>query len=128
MTRQWIYTHNNRQWRLPAGAVDASDDTPRAAAERELAEETGVRAARWEPIGRVNGADSFTNHVDHVFLATDLTFGTAAREAGEADLYLHWLSFPKALELVTNGDIRHAGSVCGLLSIGLREEAVAAKP
>ncbi len=122
VTRQWIYTHANRQWRLPAGAIDATDASPQAAAERELAEETGVRAARWHAIGRVNGADSFTNHVDHVFLATDLTLGTASREAAEADLDVHWLSLQEALDLVAKGGIRHAGSVCGLLSVGIRRE------
>jgi 8-oxo-dGDP phosphatase len=122
VTRQWIYTHAERQWRLPAGAIDARDASPRAAAERELAEETGVRAARWEAVGRVNGADSLTNHVDHVFAATDLTLGPDSRDAAEADLDVHWLSFREALDLVANGAIRHAGSVCGLLSLGIRRE------
>ncbi|MEU4742622.1 NUDIX hydrolase [Actinosynnema sp. NPDC023658] len=122
VTQQWIYTHGDRQWRLPAGAIDASDADPRAAAERELAEETGVRAFRWEPIAQVNGADSFTNHVDHVFLATDLTLGTPSREAAEADLDVHWVPLSKAVELVAEGAIRHAGSVCGLLAVSIRKE------
>jgi 8-oxo-dGDP phosphatase len=123
VTRQWIYTHAARQWRLPAGAIDATDADPRAAAERELAEETGVRAIRWEPLAQVNGADSFTNHVDHVFLATGLTLGTPSREAAESDLDVHWVPLRKALELVTEGEIRHAGSVCGLLATGIRRGA-----
>jgi 8-oxo-dGTP pyrophosphatase MutT (NUDIX family) len=119
VTRQWIYTHHGTQWRLPAGVVEDGDAAPIDAAGRELAEETGLRAARWEPIGAVNGADSLTNHVDHVFLARDLTQGESCREGGEADLTLHWLPFGDALALVTSGGICHAGSTYALLSVGV---------
>jgi 8-oxo-dGDP phosphatase len=119
MTRQWIYTHGGTQWRLPAGVIDAGDTDPAGAAARELAEETGLRAARWESIGEINGADSLTNHVDHVFAARDLTQGESAREGGEADMSLCWVSFPEALALVRSGQIRHAGSIYALLSLGI---------
>jgi ADP-ribose pyrophosphatase len=119
LTQQWIYTHGGVQWRLPAGIIEPYDERPVAAARRELAEETGLRAARWSAVGSVNGADSLTNHVDHVFLARDLTQGETAREGGEADMALCWLSFQEALDLVWSGQIRHAGSAYALLSFGL---------
>jgi ADP-ribose pyrophosphatase len=122
VTRQWIYTHGGTQWRLPAGGVDPGDVDQAAAAARELAEETGLRAARWEPLGAVQGADSLTNHVDHVFLATGLIRGSARLNPGEADLTLHWLPFSEALGLVTTRQIRHAGSAYGLLVVALRRD------
>ncbi|MEY9909829.1 8-oxo-dGTP pyrophosphatase MutT (NUDIX family) [Catenulispora sp. MAP12-49] len=125
LTRQWIYTHGGVQWRLPAGTIEPFDERPLAAARRELAEETGLRAARWGALGAVNGADSLTNHVDHVFVAQDLTQGEAAREGGEADMALCWLSFEQALELVWSGQIRHAGSAYALLSFGHLREPLA---
>lgn len=117
LTRQWIYTHGGVQWRLPAGTIEPYDEGPAATARRELAEETGLRAARWRAIGAVNGADSLTNHVDHVFVAQELTQGEAAREGGEADMTLCWLSFGEALGLVWSGQIRHAGSAYALLCL-----------
>src|SRR5829696_5269679 len=90
VTRQWIYTHGQRHWRLPAGGVDAGDDSTLDAAKRELREETGLTAGRWRPLGTVNGADSATNHKDHVFMATDLLAGAPRLGQGEGDLEVHW--------------------------------------
>jgi 8-oxo-dGTP pyrophosphatase MutT (NUDIX family) len=120
MTRQWIYTHGGTQWRLPGGGIDAHDTNPLCAARRELAEETGLRAAEWTNLGRIHGADSLSNHVDHAFLATGLTQGVADPGGGEADLALCWLPFDEALSLVTSGHVPHAGSAYALLLLAVR--------
>ena len=120
LTRQWIYTHNGTQWRLPGGAVDGTDTDPAAAAARELAEETGLRAEKWERLGQIHGADSLSNHVDHIFLATGLTQGEASLEPGESDLRVRTVPFWHALELVRQGMLPHAGSSHALLVMALR--------
>lgn len=125
VTRQWIYTHGERQWRLPAGGVDRSDDSAAAAARRELMEETGLTAGRWRFLGTVSGADSATNHRDHVFAATELVCGNAALEPGETDLEVHWLEFDMLLDLVLNGQVRHAGSAFAVLATALRRKKAA---
>jgi 8-oxo-dGTP pyrophosphatase MutT (NUDIX family) len=119
MTRQWIYTHGSTQWRLPGGGIDPCDADPLSAARRELAEETGLRASEWTPIGRIHGADSLSNHVDHAFLATGLTQGTADPGGGEVDLAVSWLPFDEAVNLVTAGQVPHAGSAFALLSLAV---------
>jgi 8-oxo-dGTP pyrophosphatase MutT (NUDIX family) len=120
LTRQWVYTHGGIQWRLPGGGIDAADPDPIAAARRELAEETGLLATRWEPIGRIHGADSLSNHVDHIFLATGLTAGPSTPEPGEADLEVRWLPFQHAVGLVTAGHVPHAGSAYALLLLAVQ--------
>jgi 8-oxo-dGDP phosphatase len=115
VTRIWIYTHGTRQWRLPGGGIDSDDSSPEEAAGRELAEETGIRANHWQHIGTVHGADSLSNHVEHVFRATKLTPGEARLEGGESDLEVHWLPFPDVLGLVTGGQMPHAGSSYAVL-------------
>ena len=120
LTRQYIYTFGTRQWRLPGGGVEAQDSGPLAAARRELAEETGLSAATWEGLGQVHGADSLSNHVDHVFLATDLTEGAASREPGEADLEVVLLPFHDAVALVEKDQVPHAASAYALLRAALR--------
>ncbi|MDT7783829.1 MAG: 8-oxo-dGDP phosphatase [Pseudonocardiales bacterium] len=120
LTRQWIYTHGGTEWRLPGGAVDDTDDDPLAAARRELAEETGLRAESWERLGQIHGADSLSNHVDHIFLATGLTQGEADLGPGESDLRVRTMPFCHALDLVRQGMLPHAGSSHALLVMALR--------
>lgn len=116
ITRQWIYLHEDTQWRLPGGGIDECDDTPLAAAQRELAEETGLHAKYWSELGKINCADSLTNHVAHLFLATGLTQSCPQHLApGEADLEVHRLPFHKAIQLVMSAEVPDAGSAHALL-------------
>lgn len=114
LTRKWIYTHGGSQWRLPGGAVQRTDAEPIAAARRVLAE-TGLLASTWQGLGAINGADSVSNHVDHLFLATDLAGGQGGR--------VHRMPFGEAVALVRAGGIPHAGSGYALLRVALDRAA-----
>ncbi|NEA32813.1 NUDIX hydrolase [Streptomyces sp. SID13031] len=116
VTRQWIYPHGQAQWRLPTGRIEAADASPEVAARRELREETGLSAARLRLLGVINGADSLTNHREHVFVAGELTQGKPELEPGEADLEVRWFPFDRVLAMVRAGQMPHAGSAFAVLS------------
>lgn len=124
LTRQWIYLHGGTHWRLPGGGIDPGDPDPLTAARRELAEETGVRASRWESVGRINCAESITNHVAHLFLATGLTQGDADLEPGEQDLRVVRLPFGDAIDLVLRHEVPDAASAHALLLCAARRAGI----
>src|ERR1051325_8565535 len=47
LERQYRYAAGRRMWELPAGRIDAGEDKL-TAAKRELLEETGYSASRWQ--------------------------------------------------------------------------------
>jgi len=127
ITQQWIYLHGGSQWRLPGGGIDVSDPDPLSAAKRELAEETGLRAENWYAMGRINCADSLTNHVDYLFLATGLTQGDSSLDPCEADLKVVLLPFLDAVQMAMNGQVPDAGSAHALVLLAARRAGIGMK-
>jgi 8-oxo-dGDP phosphatase len=79
---QHRYAVDRYEWELPEGLVDDGED-PLAAAQRELAEETGLTARRWTPLGSMHPHNSSCDAIYHVFLAQDLDQGQAQPEQTE---------------------------------------------
>jgi ADP-ribose pyrophosphatase len=57
---------------LPAGKLDGPDEDPRAAAVRELGEEVGRDAGRWNYLGGFYTAPAMLTEFIHLFIASDL--------------------------------------------------------
>lgn len=57
---------------IPAGRLDVEGEQPLQAAQRELAEEIGRGAHRWEPIVVYYTGAGFTDERVHLFCATEL--------------------------------------------------------
>src|SRR4051812_34700306 len=67
---------------LPAGFIDPNE-SPVAAAQRELAEETGLHGGEWTEISTFFTSAGFTDETLHLFLATELEPGDASPEEHE---------------------------------------------
>jgi 8-oxo-dGTP pyrophosphatase MutT (NUDIX family) len=57
---------------LPAGKLDEEGESPLDCGKRELAEEIGKAAGRWEHLKTYLSSAGFTDEEVHLFLATDL--------------------------------------------------------
>ncbi len=68
---------------IPAGRLDVDGEQPLQAAQRELAEEVGRGAERWEPILTYYTSSGFTDEQVHLFAATDLY--PAQADSGEQE-------------------------------------------
>ncbi len=98
---------------LPAGTLEPGE-TPLATAARELIEETGFRAGRVDHLHSFFLSPGILDERMHLYVATDLTPGRAAREPGEEieNLVVSW---DEALEMVMDGRIEDAKTIAGLL-------------
>ena len=113
---QQRYTLGEYSWELPMGGAPF-DETPLAAAERELREETGLAAARWTELLRLHTSNSITDEFGIVFLAEDLVEGEPDFDETE-DLSIRRLPLAEAIAMVEAGEITDAISVAGLLFMG----------
>jgi len=66
---------------VPAGLVDPGE-TPAQAARRELREECGLEAERWEELGSAYSSPGFCDERIHVYLATGLSHVGGEEPAG----------------------------------------------
>lgn len=70
LVRQYRYGNDSISLELPAGSLDPGED-PLACAQRELREETGYTAARWEPLLRASAEPVRSTSAMTAFIAHD---------------------------------------------------------
>ena len=112
LVRQWRHAWEKSSWEVPAGTFDAGEDAL-TCARRELAEETGLVAARLRSLGAVHGAAFLTGQA-HLFLAEGLSESARSPEKYEQDMEVLRLPFADALNAALEGEILHSGSVTAL--------------
>jgi 8-oxo-dGTP pyrophosphatase MutT (NUDIX family) len=75
---------------IPAGRLDKEGEAPLEAAQRELAEEIGKAAARWEPVKSYVSSAGFADEVVHIFHATGLSDAEGEAEEHERIEIVRW--------------------------------------
>lgn len=103
-----------RTWEVPAGLIDG-DETPEAAARRELAEETQLEG-RLEFLTQVYSSPGFTDEKIYLFLAHDLSPAEGHPDDGE-DLEIVWRDVDEVWDDVKNGTVTSSGPTVLALSI-----------
>lgn len=106
-------------WEIPAGLLDGGDEeTLLGAAQRELAEEADVAAARWDVLVDYATTPGGSDEVLRVFLARDLspTDSGFVREGEEAEIEVQWVPLEEAVDAVLAGRIHNPSAVAGLLA------------
>ena len=115
---QWRYPLGRHSWEIPRGGSAPGETDIQAVARRELLEEAGVTAAAWQSLGTLDLNNGVTNDVEHLFLATGLTVGTAQPE-GDESITSRWVPFADAVEMARDGRITECCSVAAILKVAL---------
>jgi ADP-ribose pyrophosphatase len=113
LVRQYRHAVGRDVLELPAGTLE-KNERPEVAAPRELREETGYTAQRWDLLTRFFSSPGILTEEMHVYLARDLTEGTFEPMEDE-DLHLERVSLQEALHQVRHGEIVDAKTIVGLL-------------
>lgn len=121
LLRQFRHAAGGWLTELPAGKLDGGEP-PLDCARRELAEEAGVTARRWEKLGEFFSSPGVLTEVIHLFLARDLEPVDASPEDHEV-LEVTWVPLWDAVHLASSGRLHDAKTVIGLLWAREREIA-----
>jgi 8-oxo-dGTP pyrophosphatase MutT (NUDIX family) len=121
LLRQFRHAAGGWITELPAGKID-NHEPPLECARRELAEEAGVEARRWDPLGQFFSSPGVFTEVIHVFLARGLAPCDAVPEQHEV-FEASWIPLDEALTLAADGRLQDAKTITGLLWARTRLQA-----
>jgi len=107
LVEQYRYGIEAPTLEIPGGMVDGGEG-PHAAAERELLEETGYRADRWESLGKVSANPAIMNNFTHMYLAEGCRFEGAENPDTHERINVHLLPVDEFLGRVADGTIHHS--------------------
>jgi ADP-ribose pyrophosphatase len=113
MIRQYRYATRQYLWELVAGRIDAGESV-KAAAARELKEETGYTAKRMTEFLDVFPTPGFLEERMHILLAEGLKAGEAEPEADEK-IISHAYRVDELKRMMKQGKLRDGKSIAGIL-------------
>lgn len=105
--RQFRYAHGEVLLEIPAGKLEEGEHDHRAAALRELSEETGAECSELIYLGKLYPSPAIFTEVIHMYLARGLTFGETHPDDDEF-LEIERIPLEKLKDMVMRGEIYDA--------------------
>lgn len=104
------YRHGLRRtcYEIVAGVIDADDDSPEAAARRELYEETGYTGGTWREICTISCNPSNMNNLVHCFVAEGVEQTSTQHLEATEDITVHLLTEAEVRTLLEKDEIKQA--------------------
>lgn len=110
LVKEFSYAINRVSIVVPTGGVDEGE-TSLEAAKRELREETGVVAQKWQKIGEADPLITILSCPHDLFFAVD----TEVFEKEETEIEVLKVPFEEAYKMVLDNKITHAPSCLAIL-------------
>jgi ADP-ribose pyrophosphatase len=120
VVNQYRHAVRRRLDELPAGLLDVDGEAPLAAAQRELAEEAGLAAGRWDVLLDLHSSPGFSDEAIRIFLARDLREQRPGddfvAEHEEVGMRVSRVPLDEAVRRALAGEISNASAVAGVLA------------
>ena len=116
MLHQYRHAIGGYLWEIPAGCRNAGE-APLECAHRELAEEAGLSARRWDHLGAIVTIPSFCDERIDLYLARELDVANGAPDEDEV-IRVEKISFNDAMRMIRNGEIIDAKTIVALYRAG----------
>lgn len=117
LVNQYRHPVERRLDELPAGLLDVDGEQALPAAQRELAEEAGLRADTWHVLVDALTSPGMTDESIRIFLARDVSpCERDVQEHEEVEMTAHWMPLGAAVAAALDGTLENATAVIGVLA------------
>jgi ADP-ribose pyrophosphatase len=113
MVEQYRFTMNRTCWETPGGRIDPGESAA-AAAGRELREESGHTAEKFEFLGAYYPSGGSSNQVFNIFLASGVKKVGELTDTNEV-ISLRWFTPIQVRDMIRQGEIVEGMTLTGLL-------------
>ncbi|BBJ28758.1 NUDIX domain-containing protein [Athalassotoga saccharophila] len=109
LERQFRYPINEILWEIPAGKLDKDED-PFECAKRELLEETGISALKWQKIGYIYTTPGFSDEKIHLYFASGISNGVRHLDEDEF-LEIKYFKTEEVEEMIMKNEITDSKTI-----------------
>ena len=115
LVKQYRFAVQGRLLEFPAGTVEPGE-TPEATIQREIEEETGYHADRWQKLGEFFVAPGYSDESIHAYLAQDLTqLENPPSQDADEDIETVMMTIAQVEKAIQTGYISDAKTICSFV-------------
>jgi ADP-ribose pyrophosphatase len=118
LIKQFRYAYDEVIYEIPAGKLEKDED-PYEAALREFEEETGNKASKLELLSVIYPTCGYSAEKIYLYLATDYIQTKVSLDEDEI-IITELIPLDKVLEMIDNGTIRDAKTICAITTYVIR--------
>jgi len=120
LLKQFRYPTERYSWEVPAGSTD--NEEPLLAAQRELAEETNMKAETWTKLAVIQTNNGVCSELANIFLAQELTptnqHNSKVLEEGIEEF--KYVSFKEIITMVNTAELTDSRSITAIFHAALK--------